>query len=321
MLEELRRNTTIGDGSGILFFTEQICYGNESTIDGIDVLCKINNNIRINTNFAIKAFVFLGLIETKGKFIYLTRKGLYLKNKSHNGKVSEILSSIIFRFLLEKKIILIDDLRLEYENETLKYEILHFPLNAAIFRNLLLSINELNLIQGKYLLPIKNGIEPVARRMITRQTKQISESELLKSLEAKRLQGELAEKWVYNFELKRLSEFKFVNKIKIISKIDVAAGFDILSFNDNNSIKFDRLIEVKSFSGHPQFYWSKNEREVALTKGNSYFIYLVDFNQISNKNYFPIIIQNPVYEIENNSNWLVEVETIKVSKIPEFIDP
>jgi hypothetical protein len=58
-----------------------------------------------------------------------------------------------------------------------------------------------------------------------------------------------------------------------------------------------------SYSGSPYFYWSKNEIEVAKQERDNYFLYLINRDEISNKNYRPTMIQNPAKNILNNQNW------------------
>jgi hypothetical protein len=45
--------------------------------------------------------------------------------------------------------------------------------------------------------------------------------------------------------------------------------------------------------GSPYFYWSKNEIEVEKQERDNYFLYLINRDEMNNKNYCPTIIQNP----------------------------
>jgi hypothetical protein len=65
------------------------------------------------------------------------------------------------------------------------------------------------------------------------------------------------------------------------SHIDVSAGYDIASLKDQGSSIIDKFIEVKSYSGSPYFYWSKNEIEVAKQERDNYFLYLINRDEIS----------------------------------------
>lgn len=84
----------------------------------------------------------------------------------------------------------------------------------------------------------------------------------------------------------------------------VDAGYDIASYEDIESGETNRFIEVKSFSGTPTFYWSRNEMDVARLKKGRYFLYLVDREKVNNDNYVPMVIQNPYDTVlKNDSTW------------------
>ena len=100
-----------------------------------------------------------------------------------------------------------------------------------------------------------------------------------------------------------------------MAEYSVAEGFDILSFNTTDSLENDRYIEVKSYSKNPYFYWSKNEIDVAHKKANNYFLYLIDRDKITQSDYEPIIIQNPIIHIFNNAQWIKEIENYRIELI------
>jgi len=54
---------------------------------------------------------------------------------------------------------------------------------------------------------------------------------------------------------------------------------------DNQSVLLDKFIEVKSYSGDPYFYWSRNEVKVAETEKNNYFLYLVNRDEMNDIDY------------------------------------
>jgi hypothetical protein len=315
MLEELRRFNTIGNFFGIQFFTDQIFHNENSTIDGVAHLCSLNFEIQINPKNALLLFEYLELITIKNDQFYLTKKGRYIQKKIDSRDVFEFIALITVRVMISNKIISIDNFKVNYGNENINFEIKYFPLHAAIFRNFLTTIGKLNFESGVYTILIEKGIEKTLLREGSRTRRKINEAELMKNLEAKKIQGELAEFWAFEYEKKRLEKTKHCEKVKLISKIDVGAGFDILSFDCENSYVYDRFIEVKSFKGNPQFYLTKNESEIALIKGNNYFIYLIDIDMIMNEKYKPIMIRNPQFELYNGNDWLIENETIKVIKI------
>ena len=122
--------------------------------------------------------------------------------------------------------------------------------------------------------------------------------ELQMSLEQKQIFGEEAEKFILQFEHDRL---KGIKEIIWVAEYSVAEGYDIASYNDENPQTTDRFIEVKSFVNELSFYWSRNEIDIAKVKKENYYLYLVDRSKIKNKDYKPIIIQNPYMKILKNN--------------------
>lgn len=141
----------------------------------------------------------------------------------------------------------------------------------------------------------------------------------LSLIELKRIQslqseyGDQAEEYVLNFEIRRLSNHPLRQEIKRISQDFANAGFDIESFNTEDSIMNDRLIEVKSYSGNLSFYWSKNEIETAKEMTDCYFLYLVDRTKIMEDGYCPYIIQDPYKNLFLNDQWQKDANTYFVS--------
>ncbi len=145
--------------------------------------------------------------------------------------------------------------------------------------------------------------------------RKIGIGELEKSLEQKQIYGAEAEARVLVYEQKRLVSHSNFDQIERISEYDVGAGYDVVSFNDLDSVELDRLIEVKSFSGTPSFHWSRNEIDVARFKKDQYFIYLVDREKMNETDYTPTIIQNP-YEsvLANDTDWNKRVDSYFIVK-------
>jgi hypothetical protein len=316
MLEDLRRFNSVGNLEGIQFFTDLVFHYDNSTIDGVINICSLKSDIQVHSKTALLLFEYLNIISIKNERFYLTKKGKLIQKKTNPEDIFDLIALITIRVIIANGILKIENFKLNHGSEKLKFEIKCFPLHAAIFRNLLLTIGKLNFDAGIYSIIIEDGIEKILAREVTNSKRKINEAELLKSLEAKKIQGELAEKWALEYEVKRLRFTKHFGKVKIISKIDVGAGFDIISFESETSGIYDRFIEVKSFKGIPQFYWTKNECEVASIKGDKYFIYLIDIDMLLNEKYEPLIIKNPHIELKKSNNWLIENETIKVIRLP-----
>ena len=104
-------------------------------------------------------------------------------------------------------------------------------------------------------------------------------------------------------------------QIKQISEIDVRAGYDIISYENDESTFYNRFIEVKAIPQRPSFFWSKNELEVAKLQGEKYFLYLVDLSKIEDEGYCPQIISNPAQSIMKSLDWLVEPESYHIQKL------
>jgi hypothetical protein len=314
MLEELKRFNTIGDKSGIFYLAKLIfCEGvsNEKLLKNKSLL---NPDIRLNPALSLKFLIFLQIIEPVKDGFKLTKKGEYLQvdfDVSFTNKIA----LLVIKSLIEQNILDINEIKIETRGSVLYYEISSFPLSAALFRNFLFEIGLLQNIKGVYYLQLPKEQEASLFNLIRRKRRLISQEELLGNLEKQRAQGLLAEKWVLDYEKKRLAIPELKEKIRIISDIDVQAGFDIISFNDLNSLHYDRFIEVKSFIGSIHFYWSKNESEIALIKGENYYLYLIDILQLGHVDYEPLIIQNPIKLLHEDPNWIVETQNYFISKI------
>jgi len=114
-------------------------------------------------------------------------------------------------------------------------------------------------------------------------------------------QGEL---FVLDYEKKRLSNHRFIEKVIRISDDFVNAGFDIESFENDHSIVPDRFIEVKTYSDNISFYWSENEIDTAKRFANSYWLYLVHAGSLKKPDYVPKMFQNPYLTIFDSESWL-----------------
>ena len=143
--------------------------------------------------------------------------------------------------------------------------------------------------------------------------KQLSLEQLKRQLEKKEHAGEKAEVFVFEYERKRLGQ-PLSEKVRRISEIDVTAGYDIVSFDSNQSQEPDRFIEVKAIS-NAGFYWSRNEYEIAKLKGNTYYLYLVNLNRIVEQDYSPQMIKNPAINIMDTDEWFVESQSYYVRHI------
>lgn len=188
-----------------------------------------------------------------------------------------------------------------------------FPLKFSCFKQLLIDFNVLQehptkefkkyIINGRYKKLFDKFLLPEIKK------RKVGIEELQKSLEQKQIYGEEAERFVLSFEENRLNRSKIIDWVAEYSTSD---GYDIASYQDESSEIHDRFIEVKSYSGYPYFFWSRNEMEIARIKKLSYYIYLVNRDKMNDTDYIPIIIRDPYNSIyKNESDWDQTIEKIR----------
>jgi hypothetical protein len=139
--------------------------------------------------------------------------------------------------------------------------------------------------------------------------RKIGIEELKRGLEQQQMHGEEAEIFVLGYEKRRLCD---KDGIDWVAEYSTAEGYDISSFENVDSKMNDRFIEVKSYINSPYFFWSRNEMEISRIKSESYYLYLVDRARMNNKDYHPLIINNPFHHILNNEKWVKTVEKYRV---------
>ena len=101
-----------------------------------------------------------------------------------------------------------------------------------------------------------------------------------KAMELQQIYGEEAEKFVVEFENKRLY---YKKDIDWVAQYIVNEGYDVASYDNPSDDLQNRFIEVKSYDGDiPYFFWSRNEYNVAKRKKEQYWIYLVNRKKINN---------------------------------------
>lgn len=237
---------------------------------------------------------------------------------SSTSTIDATASLKLFSQILIKYLISNDVIRCEY----LKYDELKnrffIPKNGirlrhAPFRNLLLSLGVL-LKRNTGGFYYNGNIKEIQNIAVKKRHKKTLK-ELEDSLEKQRAEGLKGELFVLQYEQRRLAGHTNIREIQQISEIDVAAGYDIVSFEDINSLSIDRFIEVKTYSGKPHFYWSQNERHVASCKGSHYYIYLINIDKIQDDSYSPLMVKNPINFFQDNIDWKSTVDTLYLEEI------
>ena len=126
--------------------------------------------------------------------------------------------------------------------------------------------------------------------------------------------GEKAEKLAWQYDKARLMQLGISKDPLSISSIDVTAGYDMVSYESDQSENYDRFIEIKAVS-RSGFFWSKNEYEVAKAKGERYYLYLVELSRIDDPGYAPDMIQNPATSIMEANDWFVEAQSYHIKRL------
>jgi len=217
-----------------------------------------------------------------------------------------------------------DDFQNIFSSKNISYDIIYhsiqitysaFGLKYANFKQLLIDFDVIKIhptveikkfiINSRYKKLFDKTILPEIKK------RKVGIEEFQITLEQKQIYGEEAEKFVLRFEFNRLNGNK---QIDWVAEYSVNDGYDIASFNAEESITNDRFIEVKSFSGQPYFFWSRNEIDIARIKKKEYYLYLVDRDKINDIEYIPTIIQNPYTEVlMNETLWEQRIEKIRFS--------
>jgi len=213
-----------------------------------------------------------------------------------------------------------------FSSKNISYDIIYhsiqinisaFGLKYAGFKQLLIDFevvkihptNEIRkfIINSRYKKLFDKTILPEIKR------RKIGIEEFQISLEQQQIYGEEAEKFVLKFEFDRLNGNKIIDWV---AEYSVAEGYDIASFEKEESENNDKFIEVKSYSGRPYFFWSRNEIEIARIKKHEYYLYLIERDRMYDIDYKPIIIQNPYMEVYNNTiSWEQRIEKIRFTYI------
>ncbi|MBN8664061.1 MAG: DUF3883 domain-containing protein [Chitinophagales bacterium] len=322
MLKELSKYENLGTPG----FHEQlikIIVANQSNILSKSTLLDLFHNKRIDNRV-----IFDGCIPLLEAIGILTIDEFSRVSINHNFKDYVKSKTLLYDKLVEFILLsLKDDLIFHsiFCSNFISYDIIYhslqidnsaFPLRYSSFKQLLIDfriieghpVKELKkfIINNRYKKIFDKAVLPEIKR------RKIGVEELKRTLEQSQIHGEEAERFVLDFELKRLNNKK---NIDWVAEYSVADGYDIASYENEFSIEHDRFIEVKSYEKEPYFFWSRNEIEIARIKRDCYYLYLVDRTKIKQINYSPIIIKDPYnFVYKNNHEWDQRIEKIRFSK-------
>ncbi|GIP30280.1 hypothetical protein J23TS9_54100 [Paenibacillus sp. J23TS9] len=315
MLAELKNHNNLGNINEIKFVITEAISTYPKTLRDIERYCLSNTSYyNIPTKGIIALLDFISAISYCDEGVYLNTFGEnFLAFESTSNLNSAIIRALLSKLILEEKypdFIDLESISFDYFHEAYIIKNSEIPFKYAAIRNLLINlgffifssnVKNLLVIDHNYSALLEEILKPAHRNLTVERFKK------LQSLKEK--YGQEAEEFVLKYEKSRLANHRFSNKILRISEIDVNAGYDIISFNSQNSSLLDRLIEVKSYAKEQGFYWSKNEVEVAKTKKSMYYLYLVDRDKMNEDGYSPSIIFNPYELVFESKDWTKEAQS------------
>lgn len=249
----------------------------------------------ITTNIGIKEIDFIINFLKGFKKIKIENDIIIVLKKSDPKELFVSFSKYYFNLIINEEELnkhLFVDSEVKLINDFFKIKTSSIKLK---YRQILVTLGKLELLEYEDDF-VKIINYTFAKKFIERALKKLSKSqkEFDKELYEKKIRGELAEKFVMEFERDKLKEYSFFPIRQSVD--DVGLGYDILSYDIDGKEMF---IEVKSIKKN-SFFWSENEISTSKEFQDDYFIYLVLFE--NNK---PIkikqIIQNPYNQIFNKN--------------------
>lgn len=311
MLTELKRCNSIGNVDGILFLVSIMAGKERISRDEIRNRCALENSITVNCPGAVAFFEYLRLVDATSDTVMPLPELDTLATKS-NGEIIEQLAAMSINRLVEEGIFDKDATGFDAEKGHLTIKRSAFPLAYAAVRNFLTMAGALDKEENGEICVVGNYESDWTEQLRNRR-KKFTLEQLLKQQEDQSRRGLEAEEFVLGLEKKRLPEL--AQKIKRISDFDVAAGYDIVSYENNETEHYDRFIEVKCYMGSPHFFWSENESDVARIKADKYILCLVDYLRMGEPGYQPEFIRNPYETIFDSDEWLINASSYRIQKI------
>ena len=311
MLTELKRCNSIGNIDGLLFLLSVLEGKDKVSRTEINNRCSRENGIVVNCPGAIAFLAYLKLVDVMDNVIIPTEEMMQLSGKNKEDIIN-IIIKLCLSNMVEDGIFSQESLGFDTDKGHLSIKRSAFPLEYAAIRNFLTVAGALEKEHNGEIC-VTDSYENIFAKDLKSYRQKLTLEELLKQKEEQSQRGLEAEEFVLELERNRLPLKAY--KIKRISDFDAAAGYDIVSYDSNESMKYDRFIEVKCYLGKPHFYWSENECDTARQKGSKYILCLVDYTRIKEPGYTPQYIRNPYDDIFTNENWLVNAASYKIQEI------
>jgi hypothetical protein len=329
MLTELQKHNQLGDSDNILFVLQNALSKKLRRVTDIKKYCSDKS---IELVYAIDGIlILLEFTEMASR----THDSIKLNNNVSINWIKTIDRSVLARTITEKLLtklkeescledfIPLEKVRFDPTFNQLSIQNNSIPLQYSSIKNLLIDLGAMIVVpEFPNILLINRNlqsyfetvvipwlIEECEKSAYSSANAPISIEKFQELQELKIQYGAQAEEYVLEFERNRLIHHPMRESIRRISNVDISAGYDIVSFENQDSKVLDRFIEVKSFSRYPEFYWSRNEIRSAELKRNSYYLYLVDREKIGMKNYEPKIVQDPYLTVFQDFAWQKEVQS------------
>lgn len=311
MLAELKRCNSIGNIDGILFLVSIMAGKDKISRNEIRNRCALENNITVNCPGAVAFFEYLRLVESTSDTVMPLDALNSLADKDNDAIIAQLVALCINR-LVDDGIFDKNATGFDPEKGHLTIKRFAFPLAYAAIRNFLTLVGALDKEENGE-ISVAGNYESDWTEQLRNRRKKFTLEQLLKQQEEQSKRGLEAEEYVLNLERTRLPGKARV--IKRISDFDVSAGYDIVSYESENSSHYDRFIEVKCYLGTPHFFWSENESDVAKIKADTYILCLVDYTRINEPGYQPEYIKNPYDAIFNGEEWLINSASYRIQKV------
>lgn len=311
MLTELKRCNSIGNINGVLFLVSILSGKKRLSFNEIVNRCSLEKNIKINCGGAVAFLQYLGFVEWEADIVIATDKIEQLMGREAEAIINFLVKECIV-LLTEEGLFDFDSTVFDPEKGHLSIKRSAFPLAYAAIRNFLTTAGALEKESNGEIGIVEQYESDFSVQLRNRKDKFTLEQLMQRQAEQSQ-RGLEAEEYVLGLERKRLPGKAF--KIKRISDFDVSAGYDIVSYDNQDSVIYDRFIEVKCYIGKPHFYWSENECDVAQIKGEKYVLCLVDYLRINEEDYVPEYIVNPYERIFSDDTWLINIASYKIQKI------
>lgn len=314
MLDVLKNLKYHGGKDGLLFFICNVIGSGQIRIKDVEIICaRSPGKHYLSIEDLISYCHTLGWIQISEDVVSVSPDIVSLlndKEKLNDALIVSTVNQLFKENIMDASMFYYDSVQFCY---AFKNEL--FPLSLSSVRNILISQGFL--IPSRDIQGVRFYISPTYDALVAKlckaRRKLLSLEQLKKQLESKELAGEKAELFVLEYEKNRLGQ-PLCEKVRRISEIDVTAGYDIVSFESNQSQEPDRFIEVKAVSS-TGFYWSRNEYEIAKLKGDKYYLYLTDLTKVNQPDYAPQIINNPAVNVMESEEWFVEVQSYFIKRI------